>query len=842
MKINIELYRVICRILIAYFVLFGSFNRVSGDVIPFPSTLDGANISLSSIGDAQTRGLLLGNGELQGLVYSSGNDVLITVLKNDIWDMRANTSGDGMMPIINMVTYTWPTSTTPSWDNYTYPCNTFACTIKLSGSTSITGALLDLRHANAKVATQGGDTITVRVLSKKNVFLIQSSRTVNLVGGGQAAGLSLPQAVSGTQGGCSYLKQSIPGDADASGMDIYVVFRSAVPRTIVSVVTSRDTSDALSAAVNHCNDVWNTTDSTLITEHENSWNQFWSKSGILLSDATLNAWWYRMVYYIGTWAKENANVVGLTAASPSGGGWHNSLKINYNTEQTYCAHAINNHGECFKPFVNCLKANWPRAQWFAKTNFYAGEGAFFHSDMWPFEPDPANCVTKNKHQIAYTPWGYTAGMIGHVAWNIWEYYKFEPDDAYLRSTLYPLLKDIAKFYCGFLEHCQNDVNGKKRYGPSFWPESGTPPQDNNSYDIVFTNYALKAAKTAAGILNTDAALITRIDSVLAILPPLEFTTDPSQGNGTVIAWWKNSGLHNRDNHGWSGLSAIWPTGMYNRWSSPADKGIALRTVNHTASITEYSNSSVCVPSAYSALGDTIAIANALIHLNDASGTYPQPNGLFFWKGHGNYISEQNAVSRLIAEFLVQSINDIICVFPCWYQKKDAQFSQLGASGGFLVSGKKIGGVIGPVTVFSKYGKQLRLAIPQDWRNISVVHNADTLSLTPNDSLIVAISTKPNETYQFIDYKYVTSSIGGNLKCMNQVSLSLWGHEISLLPDNIRQPVTIDVFRINGQRIFHIRTTASRLAAIDSPMRGRPGLYLVKYVIGTQNGKMRIVSF
>ena len=45
-------------------------------------------------------------------------------------------------------------------------------------------------------------------------------------------------------------------------------------------------------------------------------------------------WWYRMLYFNRTFARTGGNAVGLAANFTGLAGWHNSLKLNYNIQQT----------------------------------------------------------------------------------------------------------------------------------------------------------------------------------------------------------------------------------------------------------------------------------------------------------------------------------------------------------------------------------------------------------------------------------------------------------------------------------------------------------------------------
>jgi hypothetical protein len=97
----------------------------------------------------------------------------------------------------------------------------------------------------------------------------------------------------------------------------------------------------------------------------------------------------------------------------------------------------------------------------------------------------------------------------------------------------------------------------------------------------------------------------------------------------------------------------------------------------------------------------------------------QSNGLFYWQAHGFYMTEQTAVAGLINEFLLQSVENIIRVFPAWPKDKDASFTKLRARGGFLVTAVQQGGNITKLEITSTLGGKLRLLDP--WTGGIVEH-------------------------------------------------------------------------------------------------------------------------
>ena len=123
-----------------------------------------------------------------------------------------------------------------------------------------------------------------------------------------------------------------------------------------------------------------------------------------------------------------------------------------------------------------------------------------------------------------------------------------------------------------------------------------------------------------------------------------------------------------------------------------------------------------------------------------------PNGLFFQQGHGYYMSEQTAVGALINEFLLQSVDDILRVFPCWPEDKDASFTNLRAQGAFLVTADQHGGKTTRLEITSTVGGKLRILSP--WATIKVKTNSGETTLKPDIRGVVEIETKVGERLVF----------------------------------------------------------------------------------------------
>lgn len=67
---------------------------------PYPAELDGATIVVPQLGDILETGLLLGNGDLNGLLHAEKGQLVLRLTKNDVWDARLPTKNDPPLPTL----------------------------------------------------------------------------------------------------------------------------------------------------------------------------------------------------------------------------------------------------------------------------------------------------------------------------------------------------------------------------------------------------------------------------------------------------------------------------------------------------------------------------------------------------------------------------------------------------------------------------------------------------------------------------------------------------------------------------------------------------------------------
>ncbi|MEA1951551.1 MAG: hypothetical protein U9N87_09210, partial [Planctomycetota bacterium] len=87
------------------FLILGCADSTRADeiAVPFPDALQTAAISVDRLDNIIDYALILGNGDINALVYAKDGRVHMMLTKNDVWDARLDSKLDPPIPTLDLI-------------------------------------------------------------------------------------------------------------------------------------------------------------------------------------------------------------------------------------------------------------------------------------------------------------------------------------------------------------------------------------------------------------------------------------------------------------------------------------------------------------------------------------------------------------------------------------------------------------------------------------------------------------------------------------------------------------------------------------------------------------------
>jgi hypothetical protein len=720
-------------LLIAWFLMHGCVQRVAeSNGIPFSEAIDKAAIEQDSLDDIHENSLLLGNGDLNGLVNVADGKLIIRITKNDVGDWRHDTSRDTTLIPWRLLEQSAAegklNAGTWGWANpYPAPIPCGRAVIDL-GLTGTADGVLDIRKAVALIGDNSQPAATVRCLDQANVFLIEGGTGGSLLSHEVE---HLPTATSGKSGSTVTLFQELPAGSDWPGMSYAVAMAVRGNIRAMAVVSGFDAADPLTEAVALAEKTAAARLKQTVEIHEQGWDRFWSQSGISLEDEYLTSTWYRNLYFLRTVSRPGKAAAGLFAGLVSDGvpAWHAAHTMNYNAEQPFWSAFSTNHIELADSYRGLVMGYADNARWLCD-QLFGFEGLYFPHNISTFNNDHATSSQPGGGVHMHLPWGYSVCITGWAVQNPWWEYEYGGKDTAFLREIYPMLRDAALFYSNFTDSiCERTPGGKVRFGPSVSPEHFGFSKDlsmnwNDVSALAFARFALRTGIESARTLHIDEDLVQKFSKSLDLLPDY-----PVYGVGDDRVVVSVEGAPPIEYNIPVPALPVFPAEQITWFSPEEEKSLFVRTIGSLKS---------------NGNNDAMILCHARARLS-MHGTYEyvvnsfknrqQPNGILTLNVLGSHFNpfghytEQFAASAVVSELLLQSVNDIIRIFPAWPADKDAAFENLRAKGGFLVSSDLKEGRVTRVTVTATADHDLRILDPFDgapYESNLLVSEADKL--------------------------------------------------------------------------------------------------------------------
>ncbi len=232
--------------------------------------------------------------------------------------------------------------------------------------------------------------------------------------------------------------------------------------------------------------------------------------------------------------------------------WMSDYHTNVNLQMNYWPTYVTNLAECGDSLVRFMESLREPGRVTAK--IYAG--------IESTAANPENGFMAHTQTTPYgytTPgwsfdWGWSPAAIAWLIQNIWEYYEYTGDVAYMRNYIYPIMREYTRFYDQFLidktsgktadELTTADRDVVLASVPAYSPEHG-PRTAGNTYEHSIIWQLYDDTITAAKLLNVDTDRIGNADTPGTWAYNQAHLEGPIEvgASGEVKEWYEQYGLN-----------------------------------------------------------------------------------------------------------------------------------------------------------------------------------------------------------------------------------------------------------------------------------------------------------
>ncbi|MBI4027272.1 MAG: hypothetical protein HY360_19965 [Verrucomicrobia bacterium] len=458
--------------------------------------------------------------------------------------------------------------------------------------------------------------------------------------------------------------------------------------------------------------------------HDQWWADFWKKSFIKLAsddgvaDYAANLW-YLHLYVMGSGSR------GEVPPKFNGGLWTASYDVrtwgecywHWNQQEASWPLFAANHIELQRPYYDMYGNMLPAVKKWTKT-FWETDGAQFQETI-PFngvlEPSGLYTQARGIHPRLPVPLhvrntNLILSSSAEIAMLFWWQYLYTGDETFLRQRTYPLMKEVAAFYVGYLE---KDAQGRYNVYPSnaqeqFWSVKNPTP------DLAAIRYLFPVMIEASQRLNLDADLRPIWQDRLNHLAP--YSRDSA--TGAIRAYETDDSKVNSNQGGQNPEQFAVVSFPMMTLGSP-DRDLAVKTFHARKHVNTYGWNT-----------DSLIAARLGLAELAPKGAPPQQNGLqWLLQAHAQtyqihpsglqcygggvaeaYLECSGVFATAVGEMLLQSWGGVIRLGPALPKAWSGDFKLL-AMGGFEVSGHAERGKVALAAILSQRGEAVSLANP-----------------------------------------------------------------------------------------------------------------------------------
>ncbi len=383
--------------------------------------------------------------------------------------------------------------------------------------------------------------------------------------------------------------------------------------------------------------------------------------------------------------------------------WCCDYHINVNLQMNYWGAYNTNLAETVPPLVRFLDSLRPSGR--------KSAAAYYGIVSDELHPENGWCAHTQASPFGWTApgwdfyWGWSTAAVAWLMQNIYEYYEFTRDREYFKESIYPIMRESARFYTQWLTY--DDRQDRLVSSPTYSPEHG-PVTVGNTYEQSLIEQFYKDFVTASEELGLDEELRETVKRQLPMLKPF------SVGKTGLLKEWfeeddedfdreKVQPHHRHVSH----LMGLYP-GKAISHNTPELLKAAINTLN------DRGDESTGWARAYK--------LNLWARIKDGERTYTLLSGLLknctfvnLFDFHPPFQLDGNfGGSAGIAEMLLQSHEGYIEPLPAVPQEwSRGSFKGLCARGGFVIDAKWDGKTVTEMKIHSGAGEVCRVKTALD---------------------------------------------------------------------------------------------------------------------------------